>query len=109
MADERNPAERVRKLVQFAGDVPVDNSIAPKKYFRSGIEMEKMVSNSSSVCFIPSVSTEYFLSPSNSFTAVASARISCGLSKLVNFRILVLENDMLISFLLMKKPLFFLV
>lgn len=44
MADERDPAERVRKLVQFAGQVHVDNSIAPKKYFRSGIEMEKMVS-----------------------------------------------------------------
>lgn len=44
MVDERDPAERVRKLVQFAGQVHVDNSIAPKKYFRSGIEMEKMVS-----------------------------------------------------------------
>lgn len=58
MSDERDPAERVRKLVQFAGDVQVDNSIAPKKYFRSGIEMEKMVSNLSSVHFIPSMSTE---------------------------------------------------
>ena len=44
MADERDPAERVRKLVQFAGQVEVDNSIAPKKYFRSGVEMERMVS-----------------------------------------------------------------
>ena len=44
MADERDPAERVRKLVQFAGQVAVDNSIAPKKYFRSGVEMERMVS-----------------------------------------------------------------
>ncbi|XP_020612865.1 STAM-binding protein-like isoform X3 [Orbicella faveolata] len=42
MADERDPAERVRKLVQFAGQVEVDNSIAPKKYFRSGVEMERM-------------------------------------------------------------------
>ena len=44
MADEMDPAERVRQLVQFAGEVQVDNGIAPKKYFRSGIEMEKMVS-----------------------------------------------------------------
>ena len=44
MADERDPAERVRKLVQFAGQVEVDHSIAPKKYFRSGVEMERMVS-----------------------------------------------------------------
>lgn len=44
MTDERDPAERVRKLVQFAGQVEVDNSIAPKKYFRSGVEMERMVS-----------------------------------------------------------------
>lgn len=44
MADDHDPGERVRKLVQFAGQVHVDNSIAPKKYFRSGIEMEKMVS-----------------------------------------------------------------
>lgn len=44
MADDQDPGERVRKLVQFAGQVHVDNSIAPKKYFRSGIEMEKMVS-----------------------------------------------------------------
>ena len=44
MADERDPAEKVRKLVQFAGQVEVDNSIAPKKYFRSGVEMERMVS-----------------------------------------------------------------
>ena len=44
MADERDPGVRVRKLVQFAGQVHVDNNIAPKKYFRSGIEMEKMVS-----------------------------------------------------------------
>ena len=44
MADEQDPAERVRKLVQFAGQVVVDNSIAPKKYFRSGVEMERMVS-----------------------------------------------------------------
>ena len=43
MADERDPGERVRKLVQFAGQVEVDNSIAPKKYFRSGVEMERMV------------------------------------------------------------------
>lgn len=43
MADERNPAERVRRLVQYAGQVEVDNSIAPKKYFRSGVEMERMV------------------------------------------------------------------
>lgn len=42
MADDQDPGERVRKLVQFAGQVHVDNSIAPKKYFRSGIEMEKM-------------------------------------------------------------------
>ncbi|RMX61231.1 hypothetical protein pdam_00007358 [Pocillopora damicornis] len=42
MADERNPAERVRRLVQYAGQVEVDNSIAPKKYFRSGVEMERM-------------------------------------------------------------------
>lgn len=47
MADERDPSERVRKLVLFAGQVHVDNSIAPKKYFRSGIEMEKMVSYNS--------------------------------------------------------------
>ena len=47
MADERDPSERVRQLVQFAGQVHVDNSIAPKKYFRSGIEMEKMVSYNS--------------------------------------------------------------
>lgn len=51
MADERDPSERVRKLVLFAGQVHVDNSIAPKKYFRSGIEMEKMVSYNS----LPSV------------------------------------------------------
>ena len=44
MAKERDPARRVRELVQSAGQVRVDNSIAPKKYFRSGIEMEKMVS-----------------------------------------------------------------
>ena len=44
MEDDQDPGERVRKLVQFAGQVHVDNSIAPKKYFRSGIEMEKMVS-----------------------------------------------------------------
>ena len=44
MADDQDPGERVRKLVQSAGQVHVDNSIAPKKYFRSGIEMEKMVS-----------------------------------------------------------------
>ena len=44
MGDDQDPGERVRKLVQFAGQVHVDNSIAPKKYFRSGIEMEKMVS-----------------------------------------------------------------
>lgn len=43
MAGERNPAERVRRLVQYAGQVEVDNSIAPKKYFRSGVEMERMV------------------------------------------------------------------
>ena len=43
MADERDPAERVRRLVQYAGQVEVDNSIAPKKYFRSGVEMERMV------------------------------------------------------------------
>lgn len=43
MVDERDPAERVRKLVQLAGQVEVDNSIAPKKYFRSGVEMERMV------------------------------------------------------------------
>jgi len=49
MADERDPAERVRKLVQYAGQVEVDNSIAPKKYFRSGVEMERMVSINSSV------------------------------------------------------------
>lgn len=42
MADEMDPAERVRQLVQFAGEVQVDNGIAPKKYFRSGTEMEKM-------------------------------------------------------------------
>lgn len=44
MADERDPAERVRRLVQLADQVEVDNSIAPKKYFRSGVEMERMVS-----------------------------------------------------------------
>lgn len=44
MAEERDPARRVRELVQFAGQVRVDNSIAPNKYFRSGVEMEKMVS-----------------------------------------------------------------
>ena len=43
MADERDPAERVRRLVQYAGQVEVDNSIEPKKYFRSGVEMERMV------------------------------------------------------------------
>ncbi|XP_074616417.1 STAM-binding protein-like A [Acropora palmata] len=42
MAKERDPARRVRELVQSAGQVRVDNSIAPKKYFRSGVEMEKM-------------------------------------------------------------------
>lgn len=55
MADERDPAERVRKLVQFAGQVEVDNSIAPKKYFRSGVEMERMVSINSSVHVVLSI------------------------------------------------------
>lgn len=55
MADERDPAERVRKLVQFAGQVEVDNGIAPKKYFRSGVEMERMVSINSSVHVVLSI------------------------------------------------------
>lgn len=40
----QNPAERVRALVRFASQVEVDHDIQPKKYFRSGVEMERMVS-----------------------------------------------------------------
>ena len=39
----QNPAERVRSLVRFAGQMDIDNDIKPKKYFRSGVEMERMV------------------------------------------------------------------
>ena len=39
----QNPAERVRSLVRFAGQMDIDNDIQPKKYFRSGVEMERMV------------------------------------------------------------------
>ena len=61
MADEREPAVRVRKLVQFAGQVEVDNSIAPKKYFRSGVEMERMVSINSSVQVVLSKKGRYLI------------------------------------------------
>jgi len=61
MADERDPAVRVRKLVQFAGQVEVDNSIAPKKYFRSGVEMERMVSINSSVQVVLSKKGRYLI------------------------------------------------
>ena len=51
MAEERDPSFRVRKLCQFAGEVEVDNSIVPKKYFRSGVEMERMVRFDCFACF----------------------------------------------------------
>ena len=40
---DQNPAERVRALVRFANQVEIDHEIQPKKYFRSGVEMERMV------------------------------------------------------------------
>lgn len=88
MADERDPAERVRKLVQFAGQVEVDNSIAPKKYFRSGVEMERMVSINSSVqvllgkkgsklvLMIVPIEIERFRTTNSTFTSSLSCSIT---------------------------------
>lgn len=88
MADERDPAERVRKLVQFAGQVAVDNSIAPKKYFRSGVEMERMVSINSSVqvllgkkgsklvLMIVPIEIERFRTTNSTFTSSLSCSIT---------------------------------
>lgn len=88
MADERDPAERVRKLVQFAGQVEVDNSIAPKKYFRSGVEMERMVSinsfvqvllgkkGSKLVLMIVPIEIERFRTTNSTFTSSLSCSIT---------------------------------
>ena len=42
-SDIRDPSARVRALYSFANQVEVDNDIPPKRYFRSGVEMERMV------------------------------------------------------------------
>jgi len=78
----------VRKLVQFAGQVEVDNSIAPKKYFRSGVEMERMVSINSSVqvllgkkgsklvLMIVPIEIERFRTTNSTFTSSLSCSIT---------------------------------
>ncbi|XP_031568200.1 STAM-binding protein-like [Actinia tenebrosa] len=45
MADNeecKTPAERIRLLSHYASLIEVDNDIPPKRYFRSGLEMERM-------------------------------------------------------------------
>lgn len=47
MADNeacKTPAERIKLLSHYASLIEVNNDIPPKRYFRSGLEMERMVS-----------------------------------------------------------------